>query len=187
MTCSHMALWPQYVAIAPQRQDRDGILAWEVASDVAQRIRDLREAVGWTQAQLAQRVNRLVGAVSKWERGVKRPPRTVLERLAKQQGWPVEIFGEGGPMPSVVIRRRPEEGAGAVHEPSAFYGADEQAYRDAIRNVERSVRGMVDEAGMRELRLAACRGFMRQAELAGKAVPDFMARIYYEISEGTFR
>ncbi|CAN5597007.1 hypothetical protein BH24CHL1_BH24CHL1_04850 [soil metagenome] len=49
-------------------------------------IRDLREAHGWSQFELAVKVGVTPGAVGKWERGVNEPKVTQLRRMA-------EVFG----------------------------------------------------------------------------------------------
>lgn len=79
-------------------------MPWKVASDIAERMKELREAAGWTQVDLAAVTGRRVAPISNWERAVSTPPRGVLERLAKGFGWPVEMFAERGPRPSSIIR-----------------------------------------------------------------------------------
>ncbi len=49
-------------------------------------IRDLREASGWSQFELAVKVGVTPGAVGKWERGVSEPKVTQLRRLAEEFG-----------------------------------------------------------------------------------------------------
>lgn len=84
-------------------------MAWTVASDIADRIRDLREFLGGNtgrpvrQEELALRAGVRTAQVSQWERGAQRPSRSRLERWAEREGWPVEIFEEGAPMPTSVL------------------------------------------------------------------------------------
>jgi transcriptional regulator with XRE-family HTH domain len=64
----------------------------------------------------------------------------------------------------------------------------EERVRTMLRNVDRTVRGMVsDSASMRDVRLAACRGLIRQCEIAGKPVPKVLQQIYNEVIEGRFK
>ena len=54
----------------------------EVVRRVGQRLRDLREAKGQTQEQIAERAGYTGKYVSEIERGLRDPPLTTLERLA---------------------------------------------------------------------------------------------------------
>jgi transcriptional regulator with XRE-family HTH domain len=76
-----------------------------LATDLGSRLVDLREAMGWTQEQLADAVGRRPNAVSEWEREIRKPPESALTRLCRNYGWPEAIFEEGGPMPSTVVNR----------------------------------------------------------------------------------
>ena len=49
-------------------------------------IRELREAQGWSQFELAVKVGVTPGAVGKWERGVSEPKVTQLRRIAEEFG-----------------------------------------------------------------------------------------------------
>ncbi len=53
-------------------------------------IRQLRQARGWTQEQVARRVGVAQGTVSQWEHGNRRPYRRNLQRLAELFGISVE-------------------------------------------------------------------------------------------------
>ena len=98
-------------------------MAWIRAENIAERMSDLRDATGWSQADLGERVDRVWQTVSDWERGERPPPRRVLVRLAREQGWDIEIFTEGGPMPSTVVNKpvnnRSEEEGKNVPPPPA--------------------------------------------------------------------
>lgn len=75
--------------------------AWEMASDIGRRLKDLRTALGWTQSDLGREVGRKsYKTISEWEAGVRAPDPDLLETLARRHGWPLAIFAEGGPMPS---------------------------------------------------------------------------------------
>ena len=49
----------------------------------AERIKALREARGWTQAELARRINITRNGVNSWEQGLSMPSPTCLVDLAK--------------------------------------------------------------------------------------------------------
>ncbi len=74
-------------------------MVWDLASDIPERIKDLRGALGMTQAELAVLFGVSSGQVSSWERGRQKPYKKNLRRIALEHGWPLEIFREGGPMP----------------------------------------------------------------------------------------
>jgi DNA-binding XRE family transcriptional regulator len=95
-----------------------------LATDLGSRLADLREAMGWTQEQLADAVGRRTNAVSEWERGVHRPPASALIRLCRNFGWPETIFEEGGPMPSTVVNRP----AMARETPTPYLGGRGRAH-----------------------------------------------------------
>ena len=76
-----------------------------MASDIAKRLRELRDIAGLTQAEVAEAAGRRWQAVSEWERGKRPPSWTALERLSARFGWPMPVFLEGGPVPSAVVNR----------------------------------------------------------------------------------
>lgn len=49
----------------------------------ADRIKSLREARGWTQAELARRLNMTRNGVNSWEQGLSMPSPPLLVELAK--------------------------------------------------------------------------------------------------------
>jgi transcriptional regulator with XRE-family HTH domain len=84
-------------------------MSWPLASDIAGRIRRIREALGapgepLSQSELARRAGVRASQVSQWERGAQRPSRSRLERWADREGWPIAVFQEGGPLPSPALR-----------------------------------------------------------------------------------
>lgn len=81
----------------------------QVASDLGERIFELRQHLGLNQAEMAQLFGREWKQVSQWERGEQKPRPSTLMRAAKAQGWPVEIFQEGGPRPAQTIRPTGEQ------------------------------------------------------------------------------
>lgn len=84
-------------------------MTWTVASNIADRVKNLREFLGGgsgrpvIQEELAKRAGVRTSQISQWERGAQRPSRNRLERWAEREGWPVEMFQEGAPMPATVL------------------------------------------------------------------------------------
>ena len=97
-------------------------MAWIRATNIAERMSDLRDAMGWDQADVAKLVDRTWQTVSDWERGVRPTPRKVLARLVREQDWPIAIFTEGGPMPASIVNRPVNKRPGEVRERGATYG-----------------------------------------------------------------
>ncbi len=81
-------------------------MSWTVASDIAERIKDLRRVLGTgsrgmlSQEELGRRAGVRPSQVSQWERGVQHPSKSRLESWAEREGWPVTVFAEGEPKPS---------------------------------------------------------------------------------------
>ncbi len=50
---------------------------------IAERISELRTARGWTQAELARRLNMTRNGVNSWEQGLSMPSPALLVELAK--------------------------------------------------------------------------------------------------------
>ncbi len=67
----------------------------EPARQPKQTICQLRQARGWTQAELAARLGLHHSAVSKWERSVTLPAPATLQRLADLFGVSVEAIAFG--------------------------------------------------------------------------------------------
>ncbi len=59
---------------------------------VAQNLTDLRKWKGWTQAELAEKLNYSDKSVSKWERGDALPDLKVLMQLAELYGVSLDFF-----------------------------------------------------------------------------------------------
>ncbi len=53
------------------------------AFETGKRIQQLRKSYGWTQKELAEKLNVTDRSVSKWERGLNFPDMSMLEPLAK--------------------------------------------------------------------------------------------------------
>jgi transcriptional regulator with XRE-family HTH domain len=76
---------------------------WVVATNIGDRLKDLRGTMNWSQQDLAGLLDRDLGTVAKWEKGVEPVPKSALDRLAEAFDWTVTMFVEGGPMPSDVL------------------------------------------------------------------------------------
>ena len=59
-------------------------------TELGNRLRDAREAKGWTQAQLAEAIQVSRKTVNTVENGVFTPSTTIALKLAKALGEPVE-------------------------------------------------------------------------------------------------
>jgi transcriptional regulator with XRE-family HTH domain len=171
---------------------------WVVASDIAARIADLRTVLGVSQTVLGKRFGKGWKQAGAWERGEQRPHKTTLQHAEDINGWPVAIFAEGGPMPSQVVKRRQitevDDAEGDAPEGPGWLWEDpreaEDAFRSYVRNVERSVRGMVgdpDQVKLKELRLVVIDMARSGARAAGRPVPPFVQVVENEIIAGTFR
>lgn len=79
-----------------------------MASDIAVRLRELLTICGWNQMQMAGRAGVRPAQVGMWLAETQRPAKSRLAAWARREGWPVEIFAEGGPMPSTLVNRRSE-------------------------------------------------------------------------------
>ena len=63
-------------------------------NETGRRIQQLRKSHGWTQRELAEKLNVTDRAVSKWERGLNFPDMSILEPLARAlDSTVVEILG----------------------------------------------------------------------------------------------
>ena len=63
-------------------------------NETGRRIQQLRKSHGWTQRELAEKLNVTDRAVSKWERGLNFPDMAILEPLARAlDSTVVEILG----------------------------------------------------------------------------------------------
>lgn len=73
-----------------------------------ERLKALREAVGWTQQDAADVAGSSVSSVSQWERGEKRPGHNYLRLLATAWGISVDDFVfPDRPMPRLEALPRP--------------------------------------------------------------------------------
>ena len=85
------------------------------------RIAAIRKAKGWTQAQLAEKMDVSIQAVSKWETGASWPDVTTLPRLAQVLGVSIDwLFGrdEKDPDPEEVFKEAEVKAQNAQTEKS---------------------------------------------------------------------
>lgn len=64
-------------------QNRNLYWTWEAMEMISERIKKLREARGWTQAELARRLNITRNGVNSWEQGLSMPSPACLIDLAR--------------------------------------------------------------------------------------------------------
>lgn len=76
-----------------------------VAGNIAERLENLRKCLGLKQPGFAKLFGRGRKQASAWKHKRQTPPPAVLEWAAQQNGWPLAIFAEGGPMPSEIVNR----------------------------------------------------------------------------------
>lgn len=97
--------------------------------ELPSRLADLQRALELTDADFAALFKRQRNQAGAWRRGEQLPRWSLLEMVAQEQGWPVEIFQDGGPKPASVlnlaVNARPGRGHGIVAEarPVEPYGA----------------------------------------------------------------
>lgn len=188
---------------------------WVLANNLPARLLDLRTNVlGETQRQFGERFGRGWKSAGIWERAESRPSPSTIELAARKNGWPLEIFSEGGRMPSALLSRKVEKAVAGLIDIGRPLGSKhlerdaetdlpegpgwlwqdpteaEEAFRTYIRDVERSVRGMVgdpDGVKLKELRLVVIDMARSGARAAGRPVPAFVQVVENEIIAGTFR
>ena len=99
------------------------VATWVIASDFAGRIANLIQALGDIEpTDLAERASVGAEQVRRWLRNEAKPRHKALERWAKREGWRVDIFAEGGPMPASVVNSAVNNRPGEVRERGATYG-----------------------------------------------------------------
>jgi len=107
-----------------------------LATDIGNRLRELREALDWTQDDLGKELGRGRQSVLHWEAGRVKPPRRRLKELCRRHHWPLEMFEEGGPRPRELLLTKPiwvgqdvsvDHPPGRVREPSREGGSVAEA------------------------------------------------------------
>lgn len=87
---SQRARIPATIALMPRFFDGKGT---EQARAWGQRIREARRARGWTQAELAERVDMTSNTVSRAEQGVYEVPAATRRRIAEALDLPMDAVG----------------------------------------------------------------------------------------------
>ena len=83
-----------------------------VPKEFGAKLKELRMAAGWTQAQLAEKANISQRAVSHWEQGLREPSWSNVLALADALGVSIEEFREDGddaPEKAPTMRGRPKK------------------------------------------------------------------------------
>ena len=88
----------------------------------AGRLRELREAAGWTQEQLAERVGVKREAVARWEAGKREPGWSNVLALAEALGVDCTAFTQAPAERPSTGPGRPKKEATAAPSPSARRG-----------------------------------------------------------------
>jgi transcriptional regulator with XRE-family HTH domain len=113
---------------------------WEQASDIGDRLRELREYLGelrgkpMAQAEFGDMIGVSNQRVSDWESGRGRPARNRLVRMARRLGIPMTVFAANGPRPRQVTVRSPghrlEQALDAVNNRMALLRDQFRSYHD---------------------------------------------------------
>lgn len=90
---------------------------WSIASDIGERLAELRDALGITSEELAKRAGVWPPQVSNWITKKQKPTKRRLVDWALREGWPIEMFQEGGPRPATVVTRHVSGTPGAPRTP----------------------------------------------------------------------
>lgn len=84
---------------------------WKVARDIGKRIEELQGVLGVSQEVLAKRAGVWPPQVSNWVQGKQKPTKRRLTDWAQREGWPLEIFAEGGKRPAALVNSPVNESA----------------------------------------------------------------------------
>ena len=82
-------------------------MEWILAADVSGRLHELCDELGLNLTQFALRAGVRQQQVRNWLRGTQKPAKSRLEAWARREGWPVEMFAEGGPRPAAILVNLP--------------------------------------------------------------------------------
>lgn len=132
----------------------------------------------WTQSALARAAGLSREVVWSVLNEKADPKDETLQALAEAMGIPLpDIGGRGG------------ENGGRSEEAAL----DEEQFREFLRNIERTARATIgnpslwdaEETRINQRGLVA--SIMRNADKAGRPIPDWLPRIFNELVNGTFR
>jgi transcriptional regulator with XRE-family HTH domain len=93
----------------------------------AGRLRELREAAGWTQEQLAERVGAKREAVARWEAGKREPGWSNVLALAEALGVDCTAFTRAPAERPAARPGRPRKGTAAAPAPKRPRGRPRKA------------------------------------------------------------
>jgi transcriptional regulator with XRE-family HTH domain len=142
--------------------ERPPVLAWTLAADIGTRLRELREALDWTQEDLGKELGRGRQSVVHWEAGRVKPPRRRLEELCRRHHWPLELFAEGGPRPRDLLLTKPgsaSQDLGVAHRPArvreSSAAASVATLQTELRNIDAGLTdGSLTPEGLADLKSA---------------------------------
>ena len=89
---------------------KGGGVGWTLASDIGQRLHELCDGLEVNLTQFARRAGVRPAQVRNWLNGTQKPAKSRLEVWAQREGWPVEMFAEGGPRPAAILVNLPANG-----------------------------------------------------------------------------
>lgn len=133
-----------------------------LASDLGDRLMELHALLGESPQAFAARFGRGRKQFYKWRKGDQLPARSAVERAAETNGWPMKIFEDGGPRPTLdtvpirqLFRKRMEmaDGARAFGLMLDYESAAPQAMYAEVSNVidELAALGMKVDALLQKL------------------------------------
>ena len=82
---------------------------WALAAAIGDRIRQLREAKGWKQSDLAARVGVSRAAIGYYETGTRTPPYATLIRIAEVFGVSTDYILRGIDLKPLRVEDMPED------------------------------------------------------------------------------
>jgi putative transcriptional regulator len=108
------------------------------AAGVGARIRQARDQLGWTQGELARRLEKTQSEVNRWEQGKVRPGYDTAVQLAKALGVDARVLleGEGGESDPAASQREAEQ-----PPEDATWRSEDEAWIDLKLATVRNVNG----------------------------------------------
>ena len=146
---------------------------------VAQNLIELRKAKGWTQAELAEKINYSDKSVSKWERGETLPDTAILPDLAEVLETTVDNLLCASERMKTFKRRATvadaAEGIACFERIGQLLGRDSYFYLGAIEGCDRKMNI--------ELEKYLSEPVTREAMIAEAVVQMLMNGVYVDISD----
>ena len=126
-----------------------------LATDIGNRLRELREALEWTQEDLGRELGRGRQSVLHWEAGKVKPPRHRLEEFCRRHHWPLEMFAEGGPRPRKLLLTAPAGAPQEVLMPDFSAATSVATLQTELRYIEAKLTdGSLTQEGLADLKSA---------------------------------